>query len=422
MLRTLSICSLMFFILSGSALAQSKNVKMKYPVRVLWVLEETIDDVKQKTNRAPDLWKNNFAKINFNFLPEGIGDGNFGACTPEDMFEDDLCPEITGREADIVIGGRITATTKTTGAASANKGVKAALNLNVFRTDNEKKLFDIKLKSYSTAASAPEAYKKALMKIIRPITIKVSNLTNVKFRSSLEAKIKVTGFANRDQKEDILTGLRFVPEIQNLNLHDAKDDWATYSITYANASWHYMVKLINKRQGSGMEARVTGNRKAEASFSQARAFCLLVGVTEVADRTNGLISPEKREKTAQAIEKHVERGDYTLPVSFPVRLPGKSRKAVREMKEQYGGDLVLVSNISRKKGNVFLTIEVWSTFAGRFFVVKRRVVAGEIELAAEKAVADVFEKLSGALKKQGRRLPKFKRSMYEAWSKKKTGG
>ncbi len=405
-------------LMSSTAFAQSKTIKMTYPLRLLWVVEETVDGVKQDMPLTPSLWKGKLEKLNFISLATDDNAVIASGCPVDGLMEKKICSNVMSVDADLIIGGRVTATSREGAPSAKMKGIDVQIDLKVFSVDSGKHVLDLEQKTYGTGANMMKALGNALKKVSMPMAIRFSNLVQVRMRGTLEGELRVTGFGNRDQAEELLGGLRQVAQVTRTQFWEYSKDATVYRIGFNGTSWYNIVDFINKRQGAGVSgAKVTGTLRAEGAFDAARAFRLMVGVTEIADKAKGAADAEKRELVAKKMEEKVSEVDYFTPAVFPVRLSGRTSKAKRVMKDEHDGDLFLAGTLKTRKGDLQLIVEVWSTFAGRLFTVTETIVAGEYDIAIGNVFVQIKEKLPDILKKKRRNIPKFKRSLYDAWAK-----
>ncbi len=396
-------------------MAQSQPVELKAPCRVVWALQEEIDEDEQPMPMTPGLWKRELVPLQFKFFNNAENDRLAKRCPFKDLKAGRICPELSSTDADLVIVGRITAETRPTGPTNPDVGSKVNLKFKVWRIDNGEEIATIKQPSYATGANSLRATEEAIRRVAKPIAIRLSNLVAVKLGAYREGAIHVRGFSSSAQRDDLFTGLRVVPDIETVRQEEEKADYTVFRVGYRNVTWGGLVTQINNTQGSGLQARIAGNELAEATYDPVRAFRLQIAVTEASDRTGDPIFAVKAEKLPETIETELTRIGYLTAIRFPVRLAHNGKAAQKEMKLQYGGDLVLLPLLEAKGGELRVQIEVRSTFSGRLFVLHETLQGSDLSGAIRKAVDMLADKLILTLVAQRKRMPRLKREQFEAW-------
>jgi len=407
-------CILITVGFSIPLIAKTQEKKLVVPARVVWMVKSTIDsdDFGVDTSQS---WRNRLNKLNFKFLPSEENESLVKKCSVEDGAYNELCSLVNPQNSDIFITGTMKLHKQYTGPVGPKLGIKVAIHLKGYRTDEGIKMFEINQQPYGTGENTTEAFFSALDKVKIPVAIQMSNLVAVHLNREYEGVIKIHGFKNAAEKEDPLTSLRFVKGVTSLIMEESTRENATFRIGFTDATWGGIVHLINTTQGSGIKAKITDNLKAEANYDKARAFRLLTAVTEVEAAAQVGLSDEKLETIAVEIENAIEYVDYMRSVQFPVRLSHTPSKARKEMRLHYGGDIVFIPIVIKENDQNTLLVEVWSTFAGKLFSVDSPIYGNKFTEAARKAIFKVKEQMLPMLKRRRGKMPKLQRSQYDAW-------
>jgi hypothetical protein len=402
-------------MLWSASLGAAEPIRFDQPLRVAWQVEEVLDGERLNLSQAPDAWREALAKLNLNFVDAETTRSLSTLCDPDDMAEGDWCPELTSQHADVLISGQISAESRVLGPGGPKAGVKSQIQLTVWVVDDGHKLTEIKLPPYGTGEDNPAAYRKSLAVVAAPFGITLSHGLNSYLKLPFEGTLSVTGFSSDSEREDPLTSLRYLPGVTSLILTSKTVDRVSYAIGYSGQTWGQVIARINSRQGSGINARITGSKQAEGRYDLARAFRLLTLVAETGAQSKLGLTTDECEQVSIALEKALGSITYAMIPERPTRLPNRANKAVADMKREFGGDLILSPRLVPERGSVTLIVEVWSTFAGRLFSVTTTLENDDIAAAANTVIADIAAKLPDWLARRHSNLPPLKRKQYSDW-------
>ncbi len=415
MLYRLGWVILWLLLWTGVSVAQNQPAKLIGPTRVIWVMEEEIDDVTQSALRAPTAWSRELKPLGFLDLDPADNQRLAKRCSLSELMQKKPCETMGSADADLLIAGRVLAETRATGPAGPGVGARLDIKLKVYRLDKGEFLFAIKQPSYGTGKNAPDAMINALTKVARPMAIRLSNLWNIHLRKAGEGHLIIEGLPSGSARDDLSSALRFVPGIVTVSAENQGHDPAELAIGYSGATWGTVVALLNRSQGSGIKPVITGNTEAKGRYDAALAFRLLAGVTALRDTTRDDLISAKATHIPEWLESDLSEIPYVIPVTFPVRLSSNTAVARRELRAQYKGELVFAPKLSMRKGQLLLSVEVWSTFAGRLFTVIQEADGTDLKKAVSDAVAQIRRELPAKLDRRKSKLPRLRRSQFKAW-------